>query len=298
MRASLGGCGMSIRRSCGLGGERRIEMKAAIRMLLILLVLIPASSAFSQDAVESAALATVTATAPVTQADQAGLQKSWGEKRLIRTLQRRLFAKFGRMEFTFFTGIVPNDPFVFYTPVGLRFDYHFNEAFAIELSGAFLGCVGSDVGDGQERGFEQGCLRFASDLRNDLAVDKVERTQVRSIQLLDQQVTRVDLLAMWSPIFGKVAAMNDNLVHFDVNFVGGAGFLLTESISTEDLQPEYRPTFEGAVGGGMKFYFGTRYGIRADFRQYVYLKQKDDDGSGGGTANPSEISIGFSVFTD
>ena len=151
-------------------------MKAAIRMLLIMLVLVPAPSAFSQDAAEPAALATVTATAPPAQADQAGLQKSWGEKRLIRTLQRRLFAKFGRMEFTFFTGIVPNDPFVFYTPVGMRFDYHFNEAFALELSGSFLGCFGDDVGEGQERGFGQGCLRFASDLKQDLAVEKVERT--------------------------------------------------------------------------------------------------------------------------
>ena len=189
---------------------------------------------------------------------------------------------------------MPNDPFVFYTPVGLRFDYHFNEAFALELAGSFLGCMTGDIGDGQERGFSQGCLRFASDLKTELRDEKKERTQIRQIKLLDQQVARADVTAMWSPIFGKVAVMNDGLVHFDVNFVGGAGFLLTESINSDSgvNEVDYRPTFEAVVGAGFKFYFGERYGIRADFRQFIYPKESS------GTATPSEISLGFSVFTD
>ncbi|OIP38661.1 MAG: hypothetical protein AUK47_11665 [Deltaproteobacteria bacterium CG2_30_63_29] len=121
----------------------------------------------------------------------------------------------------------------------------------------------------------------------------MEQTQIRSIKLIDQQVTRLDMTAMWSPIFGKVAAMNDTLVHFDVNLVGGAGFLLTEKVDDVDLKKvDYNPTFEAVLGAGVKFYFGERYGIRADFRQFIHPKQA------GGTANPSEISLGFSVFTD
>ncbi|PIV98288.1 MAG: hypothetical protein CO108_28710 [Deltaproteobacteria bacterium CG_4_9_14_3_um_filter_63_12] len=262
-------------------------MRWVIGLLLSVLLLSPAA-AFAQEALAPTATPTAAAT------DDTTIQKTWGQKRVIRTLQRRLFAKFGRMEFTAFAGIVPNDPFVFYTPIGLRFDYHFNEAFALEVAGSFLGCFTGDVGNKQERGFSQGCLRFASDLKSDLAdPPKVEQTQIRSIKLIDQQVTRLDMTAMWSPIFGKVAAMNDTLVHFDVNLVGGAGFLLTEKVDDVDLKKvDYNPTFEAVLGAGVKFYFGERYGIRADFRQFIHPKQA------GGTANPSEISLGFSVFTD
>jgi len=197
-------------------------------VLMALLGTPAVGSAQEGEAEAPPAEATAPATGPTATDDaEAQIQTTWGEKRVIRTLQRRLFTKFGRSEFSFFIGIVPNDPFVFYMPVGLRYDYHFNEAFAIELASSFLGCFTGDVGDNQERGIEQGCMRFASDLQGDLSDVKQERTQVQSIKLLDQQVVRADLAAMWSPFFGKVAVLNDALVHFDVNLVGGAGFLLT-----------------------------------------------------------------------
>src|SRR5690606_3921008 len=160
-------------------------------------------------------------------------------------------------------GIIPNDPFVFYMPIGLRYNYHFNEAFAIEVAPSFTGCFTGNVGDDQARGIDEGCLRVASDLKGELEDEKKERTQISSIRLLDQQVMRADVTAMWSPVFGKVAVLNDSLIHFDFNLVGGAGFLLTESIDPEDLtKVKYRPTFEGVVGAGFKFYFGDRFGIR------------------------------------
>lgn len=225
---------------------------------------------------------------------EAELQATWGEKRVIRTLQRRLFTKFARAEFSLFIGIVPNDPFVTYMPIGLRFDYHFNEAFALEVASSFLGCFTGDIGAGdQARGIDQGCLRFQSDLKRELAEQKQDRTQVQSIRLLDQQVMRADVTAMWSPFFGKVAVLDDALVHFDVNLVGGAGFLLTESVAENNREINYNPTFEAVVGAGFKFYFGERYGIRADFRQFIFPKSETS-----GVATPSEISLGFSVFTD
>jgi outer membrane beta-barrel protein len=208
-------------------------------------------------------------------ADETLQEEALSAKRAIKTLQRRLFAKFGRLEFSITSGIIPNDPFIFYIPSGLRIGYHFNEALALELSSAYLGAG----------------LRAESDLRTQLDTQKVERTRVSSIKLLDQQVVRTDLGVMWSPIFGKVAVMNNGLVHFDFNVVGGLGYLLTES-ENERLETEYGHTLEGFVGAGFKFYFLGRFAVRADFRQYLYGKKN------GGVANPSEISLGFSVFTD
>ncbi len=268
--------------------EGRSVMRGCCGLALLGFLLILGGNAHAQEGQD------VSLASPVMDDGAADLQLSWAEKRQIRTLQRRLFAKFDRVEFSGSLGIVPNDPFVFYLPVSLRVAYHFNEAFAIEGAGSFLGCFTNNVGDGQERGFSQGCLRIASDLKNELAEEKKDRTGIRSIEIRDQQVGRFDLLAMWSPFFGKVAVLNDGLVHFDVNVVGGAGVLVTESLNRQDLRKvDYMLGIEGVLGAGFKFYFGGRYAIRADFRQYIYQKQ-----DGRGTATPSEISLGFSVFTN
>src|SRR5690606_27339614 len=120
--------------------------------------------------------------------DETELQAEWGQNRVIRTLQRRLFTKFGRSEFSLYLGIIPNDPFVFYMPIGLRYNYHFNEAFAIEAAPAFAGSCTGNVGDNQARGIDEGCLRVASDLKRQLEDEKQERTQSSPIRLLDQQV--------------------------------------------------------------------------------------------------------------
>ncbi|MDX9721543.1 MAG: outer membrane beta-barrel domain-containing protein [Myxococcota bacterium] len=264
-------------------------MRLTLALTLLLASWAPGVVLAQEALAPSASMATVDA-GP----SEAEIQETWGEKRVIRTLQKRLFAKFARLEFTGFLGIVPNDPFVFYMPIGLRVDYHFNEAFALEFASSFLGCFTGDVSGDQERGIEQGCLRIASDLKNELISEKGERTRINTITLLDQQVARFGLAAMWSPFFGKVAVMNDSLVHFDVNLVGGAGLVVLESINPDTLRDvAFDFSFEGVLGAGFKFYFGERYGIRADFRQYIYQKQR-----GSGTASPSEISLGFSVFTN
>ena len=246
-------------------------------LALLALVAFAPSMASAQEATageEEVSIAPSTANKGLSEGE-VNQQRQIGGQRAIKTLQLRLFSKFGRFEFSIASGIMPNDPFVFYIPTGLRIGYHFNEAFAVEFSSAYLG-------DG---------LRAESELRTELVEEKQDRTRIDNIKLLDQQVVRSDMLAMWSPIFGKVAVMNNGLVHFDFNVVGGVGYLLTESENAQ-LETEFNHTIEAVLGGGFKFYFGGRFAVRADFRQYIYQKKN------GGTANPSEISLGFSVFTD
>ena len=62
------------------------------------------------------------------------LAKFWGSKRKVKVVQRRLFAKDGRFEVAPFAGIIPNDDFIVYYPMGLRASYHFSEAFTVEAS--------------------------------------------------------------------------------------------------------------------------------------------------------------------
>lgn len=207
--------------------------------------------------------------------EEASLQDAAGKSRRIRTLQLRSFTKFGRIEISLAAGLIPNDPFVVYLPLGGRVGYHFNESFAVEASGAYLG-------DG---------LRVEGDLSEDL-VDNGDRTSVERIILLDQQVWRTNVVAVWSPIFGKGSVLNMGLGYFDFNLVGGVGVLQTESPDERD--PEQINTninVEAVLGAGFKFYFLDSFAVRIDFRQFIYPKDR------GGTATPSEISIGLSYLT-
>ena len=57
---------------------------------------------------------------------------------VTRALIQRLYPTDGEFQLTLFAGSVPNDPFINYFPVGLRFGYWFSESIAVELSGSFL----------------------------------------------------------------------------------------------------------------------------------------------------------------
>ena len=65
------------------------------------------------------------------------LDAYWGEKREIRTIQKRLFLKDTRWAFTAFGGVIPNDDFQIYVPMGVRAAYFVTEDIGIEASGAY-----------------------------------------------------------------------------------------------------------------------------------------------------------------
>jgi len=207
--------------------------------------------------------------------EEASLQDAAGKSRRIRTLQLRNFTKFGRIEIAIAAGLLPNDPLTVYLPLGGRVGYHFTESFPAAASGAYLA-------DG---------LRVEGDLREDL-INNSYRTSVERIILLGQQVWRTNVVAVWSPIFGKGSVLNMGLGYFDFNLVGGVGVLQTES--QDDIDPTLTNTninFEAVLGAGFKFYFLDSFALRIDFRQFIYPKDR------GGTATPSEISIGLSYLT-
>lgn len=199
------------------------------------------------------------------------VSRYWGKKRNLAVVQKRLFAKDGRLEFTVFGGIIPNDPFLTYIPVGGRFNYYFIESLSMEVAGSYTGTG----------------VRVESDLAGFL---KNNPNIKANTDLLDQPLWRASAAVVWSPFYGKMALANANLSHFDINLVAGLGVVQVESPTPDrsGFQTEIKP--EGTLGAGMRFFLTDFMTLRMDYRQGIFQK------AGGGVSTPSELTLGLSFF--
>lgn len=193
----------------------------------------------------------------------------WAEQRQVRVLQRRLYQKDGDFQLSLFAGAIPNDPFLRYFPIGLRFGYWINESIGVELSGEYIDPFSA-----------------SSDLRTFLA----DRGEVE-VFLRDEQLWRGDFLVRWSPIYGKFSFAGTKIAHFDWHFGAGFGVLGVRNPLEQNLavtQNEIKP--EAVIATGWILHLNQRWALRWDFHQYIFQK------ASGGVALPSEFSIGGSFF--
>ncbi|NOZ02956.1 MAG: outer membrane beta-barrel domain-containing protein [Deltaproteobacteria bacterium] len=198
------------------------------------------------------------------------LDKVWGEERDIQVIEKRMFEKAGRHEFGLVVGIIPNDPFFNYYPLGIRYDYHFLESVAFEISAAYTFHP------------ESGLRSFIPDNFN--GIDEVR---------LPQRVEwYASALVNWTPIHGKLAIMSTKLSSFDLGFVLGLAAVGTYVDNGKGgWKYKNAPDPAGVVGIGFRFFLHELVALRLGYRFYIY--SADD----GGARTLSEISLGVSVFT-
>lgn len=196
------------------------------------------------------------------------LKKYWGtEMRDIHTLQKRLYRKEDRAEFELYSGVIPNDEFYTYYPLGLRADYFFAEDFGAEVWGSYLIRVNSDLEDFLEENF-----------RNSLRVNVTQ-----SLQWL------AGANFLWSPLHGKLGFFTDKLAHFDMHLAFGVGTIGTtvRNLGVEDSKIDVG----GNVGLGLRFFLSQSVTLRFDYRQFFYAAEA------GGLSHPVELTLGVSFMT-
>jgi outer membrane beta-barrel protein len=194
----------------------------------------------------------------------------WAKTRDIYTVQKRPFQKEGRFAASIYTGIIPNNIFEQYYPAGVRLNYFVLENIGLELSGSYA---------------------FKSDTGLKATVEEPSGVGVQTIRIGDTQVFHTNFGVMWSPFYGKTSFYNTALNYFDFYLFGGAGLVITETQAQNNAEPstDYKP--EGVLGAGLAYYLGENVSVRADFRQFIFTKT-----SGGGVANPSEVSLGVGWY--
>ncbi len=195
----------------------------------------------------------------------------WAKLRDVYTVQKRVFQKQGRLAFTVYGGVIPNNAFEKYVPLGLRVNYFILENLGIELAGSYA-------------------LQIDTDLES--VIREPDGAGAQQILVGDTQISHTNFGVVWSPFYGKTAFYNSALNYFDFYLFAGAGLVITETVPDFNAEPESDFKPEGALGAGLAFYLGEHATLRLDFRQFVFQKVEGI----GGVANPSEVSIGFGWF--
>ena len=198
----------------------------------------------------------------------------WAKRRAVKNIHKRLFLKDGRHEFALTAGVIPNDEFYTYYPVGAKYDFYFSEDFAVEAAGTYMPNKKTDL------------QRF---IENDL----VKGIEVRLPQSLTWQA---GIGVLWTPIHGKVAIFDTKLGHFDFGIALGVMAMGTDVQLEGSTDVNPRIDVGGNAGATVRFYLNDFIALRLDYRHFFYNGRNLDD-EAAGLSYPAEISLGVSFFT-
>lgn len=212
------------------------------------------------------------------QNEQAGPDPSdpgyWSDIREVQTVQRRPFQKVNRFALSAYGGVVPNNIFEKYIPVGLRLNYFILENIGLELAGSYA-------------------ITSETSVEAILNESSAGGASANQVFIGDRQVGQINFGIVWSPFYGKTTIGDLDIGYFDFYLIGGAGVVLTQV--ENNTNPEGGPVQakpEGVVGAGLSYYFLDNAAVRLDYRQFIFAHA----GNVGGVATPSEISIGAGWF--
>ena len=144
----------------------------------------------------------------------------------VKAVQRKGFLKRHRFEIGLDLPASLNDPFYEKVGVGGRIAYNFEDSFAVALRGAYYWSIRTDA-------VREGNLAFESQLLN---------SRIYGQAMVD---------GVWSPVYGKVAWLGSQIVHFDMYLLAGLGAVW----SSTSLAPRSEgPHVATDVGLGIRFY--------------------------------------------
>jgi outer membrane beta-barrel protein len=181
------------------------------------------------------------------------------KRRVIQTHQRKNFMKIGRYEAAPMLGFVTNDPFINRYLLGGGFGYHITEIFAVEATGFFS----PDLGEADYK---------------PITVQITEQNQVTPDISKIQYFGNVNF--QFSPIYGKVAVLGNNIVNFDIFGVFGTGVVntrddlealdKTEDLNAQATQVQIHPTIN--FGGGLRIILSEGFALRLEGRGVSFIE--------------------------
>ena len=198
----------------------------------------------------------------------------WAKVREIHTVQKRYLQKVGRFSASVYGGVIPNNIFERYYPVGLRLDYFILENIGIEVAGA---------------------RAFKAPTSLEGVMDEDAGVNSKAVRVADSQVWHTNFGLLWSPFYGKTSFYENKIGYFDMYLFGGAGLVVTKTPDVANQPEDEVPSYvkpEGVLGAGLAFYAINNATVRLDYRQFIFQKVSGV----GGVANPSEVSLGFGWF--
>ena len=181
----------------------------------------------------------------------------------ISVIQKKFLPKTGRFQLFTAGGLTTNSPWFINLGVKANIGYHFSESFGVEVSGMFL-----SNSEGES----------AKEIRsnNNLQPDKFVITK-----------SNLGLDIIWSPIYGKISTLENEIIPFDMYFAFGAGMAGTNS------QEKTVPTFH--AGTGQIFALTKSMAFRWDYSWIFYQATPVIDTAS--TSAPAKSTYNDLVFT-
>ncbi len=224
------------------------------------------------------------------------LEQYWATERDMEVIQERLFERDGRFGVGIFLGLLTSEPFFHYFPVGGRLSYNFSNSLGIEAGGSFM-----DAGP-LHRHTE--LTRIVTDEYWDEGAG--ESTFDPALDAEDRFLWRANAMVMWSPFYGKVAALQQKLLHLDLNFGLGMGAVGVERPEPDRSDADNAVAPELVFGTGVHFFLGESLVLRLDGRGYLYrgaelpIHAEDPDDEDHSPPNrwkfPTEFNLGVTYM--
>ncbi len=214
----------------------------------------------------------------------------------IHVLQKRDYSVKNKLEISVFGGPSVGDVFTQQVGLGLALDYHFDEAFAIELSWMTCKVPFYDGDQAQPGQYEGSDLRWGAWYTD--AYDEVKNDAQLSPSNADlAMITNyIGLNVLFSPLYGKWTLFNRGLGHVDFYLTAGGGVAGTEFRNSRKLWQDTGTYFVGNFGLGLRVYLARWFAIRLEIRDYAFAARVKEAAGQAGAAGEVSTKIRNSLF--
>jgi outer membrane beta-barrel protein len=178
--------------------------------------------------------------------------------RRIPPISGQLHTKAGKVELTPTANLSLNDAFFSKYFFGAKAGYHFTEW--LSLSGHFAGGFARETGSTQVCPANQGCH---------------DATEAQLNQVPGELKSVVGVEVGLSPIYGKLNAFAEGVLHFDLSLLLGADWIryrgvLPAAEANAGADPATEGAFGGHVGLGARVFLGRSLALRLEVKDYLY----------------------------
>ncbi len=230
----------------------------------------------------AAALAALAlAATPATGAAQSSRADAFAGK--IPPVSGQLYRKTGRVELTATGNLSLNDAFFTKYFGGLKATYHFTEHWAAGLHGAAGAAVKTN--SAVVCSPTKGCL-------------DADGSMLRQVPGRIRYIVGAE--AAWSPLYGKLNVLSEQVAHFDLSLFAGPDLVAHDEVLAREVaavrSPGVKSSLGGHVGVGLRVFLTESIAARLEVKDYVYAVNVPNGGIGDDYQNQLFAEVGVSLF--
>jgi outer membrane beta-barrel protein len=206
----------------------------------------------------------------------------------IPPVSGQLFRKAGRLELSAVGNLSLNDAFFTKYFGGAKLAYHFTESISAGVYAA--------AGATRATGSAVVCTAAAG-------CSEASATQLRQVPGRIKAIAGVE--AAWTPVYGKLSVLAERIGHFDLGVVAGPDAILHEQVlsgaeadalALAGGTPATETAIGGHVGLAARLFLAEWFALKLEVKDYVYLVEVPNNGSGKDLQNQLFTELGVSVF--